>query len=293
MSSYRSSKRSLLLIVIPIVVAAVVLGALYYMRRPQPTPAMRGYALAGELGCFACHGPGGTGGVPNPLSDDKLIPAWDGGTAMMYVQSEDEIREWILFGHPKRLEEEEHEEHAHHGDSLETDQLTPPTLPVEMPAFEGLISERELEDLVAYFKSVAVFHPLPPGAARGYQVAKEAGCFGCHGPGGRVGMKNPGSFKGYIPPWNGPDFGELVRNDDELRAWIRDGTIERFQEHPLARVFLERQVIRMPAYRDVLNDRDVEAIVTYINWIRQPPKPVVDSDLIRDLIEDETKKKED
>ena len=94
-----------------LLLVAGVLGSAHYVRRPRLTPALRGYDVAAKLGCFACHGPGGMGGVSNPGSDEDHVPAWDGGNAMMYVQHEREIREWILDGHPKRLEDKH--EHSH------------------------------------------------------------------------------------------------------------------------------------------------------------------------------------
>ena len=80
---------------------------------------------------------------------------------------------------------------------------------------------------------------------------------------------NPGSFKGYIPAWSGPDFAELVRDEDELRAWIREGRIQRLESNPVARFFTNRQVIQMPAYKAVLNAAELDAIVAYIHWLRQ------------------------
>ena len=98
-------------------------------------------------------------------------------------------------------------------------------------------------------------------------MASRFGCFGCHGPGGRIGSRNPRSFKGYIPPWHGKDFGDLVRNEDELRHWILDGKIDRFESNLLARYFTRRQVIQMPAYRSVLDDGEINAVVAYIQWL--------------------------
>jgi mono/diheme cytochrome c family protein len=192
--------------------------------------------LAEKLGCFACHGPRGTGGIPNPGSEAQEVPAWDGGTAMMYVKNEQEIREWILYGYPKRLENEHrhgHEtsgNHVYHGGENHVQDRNN-LLPLRMPAFEDIISKKELEDLVAFFKAVAAFDTLPPRVRAGYQGASRLGCFGCHGPGGQVGSKNPRSFKGYIPPWQGKDFEELVKNTDELRKWILDGKIDRIQSN--------------------------------------------------------------
>ena len=102
------------------------------------------------------------------------------------------------------------------------------------------------------------------------------GCFGCHGPGGRGGLSNPRSFKGYIPPWDGKDFREVVANDDELRSWILDGKIKRFESNPLAKYFTDHQIIRMPAYRKVLKDGELESLLAYLKWLREEashPRP--------------------
>jgi mono/diheme cytochrome c family protein len=262
--------RTAVIVGVLVVLVAGAWGALAYVRRPRVTPALRGSQLAGELGCFACHGPGGTGGVPNPGSEVEDVPAWDGGNAMMYVQNEQEIREWILYGKPKRLQEEQGDESPgrseagrdrHHLDN-DGDHL-----PIAMPAFEGVISSDDLEDLVAYYRAVAAFDTPPTRAKKGYRAASRLGCFGCHGPGGRVGSRNPRSFKGYIPPWHGRDFADLVKNEEELRQWILDGKIERLESNPLARYFMRRQLIQMPAYRGILDDGELEDLVAYIQWL--------------------------
>ncbi|MFQ5511548.1 MAG: c-type cytochrome [Candidatus Krumholzibacteriia bacterium] len=256
--------------------AVAAWGGFTFVSRPRLTPALRGQEVARRLGCAACHGPGGTGGIPNPGSKEKEIPAWDGGVSMMYVESEEEIREWILDGHPKRLQRREGQEpetahdgtsHSHGSDAdlAESGELSPP---LKMPAFRGLVSKRELEDLVAYYKAIAAFDSPPPVALEGYLIASRLGCFGCHGPAGRLGAKNPRSFKGYIPPWQGKDFAELVKDDGELRQWILRGQIDRFESNPLARYFTRRQIIRMPAYESVIEDRELRALMEYIAWLQ-------------------------
>ncbi len=263
-------------------------GLLHHLRTPELTPELRGYALAEELGCHGCHGPRGTGGVRNPRAGVRQttgeIPAWDGGTAMMSVKNEDEIREWILDGRPWRLVlRDSLEARAARADSDTTSPFPEPgrvelrprppatvTPPVRMPAYRGVVDETQLEDLVAYYKAVAAFgddvDTMPADARRGYAIAREAGCFGCHGPGGLIGVQNPRSFKGYIPPWRGPDFHDLVRDDDELRAWILDGGIDRVAENRVGRWFTTRQVVKMPAYRGVLADSSVADLMSYIRW---------------------------
>jgi mono/diheme cytochrome c family protein len=300
-----------------ITLAALLLGALAawggfnYMRSPRLTPEVRCYQLAEDLGCHACHGPGGRGGVPNPGAGDGEVPAWDGGMAMMYVKNEDEIREWILDGRPWRLalrdslearalEDARAAAHRAMLDSLSAlpdtsaqareiqkrierarhiearDLLTRglrergaigPSLPLRMPPYRGLITDEQLQDLVAYYKAVADFGEMPEAVRAGYLAARDLGCFGCHGPGGLVGAKNPRSFKGYIPPWRGNDYRDLVRNDGELKAWILTGTIPRLEQNRAARYFTRRQVIKMPAYRGVAPDSTLAEVMGYVRWV--------------------------
>lgn len=223
-----------------------------YWREPETTEAMRGAEVARKLGCFGCHGPGGFGGIADPVSPSGKVPGWDGGTAALYVENEQQIREWVLYGAPRQRSRPE----DRHG-------------LIQMPAYEGLLSERELDDVVAYFRSVSGWDTgIPEKAYEGNKIASRLGCFGCHGPSGMGGVANPGSLKGRIPPWDGDEFAELVRDDDELREWILDGRPRRLWENPAARHFLEAQKTQMPAYRDHLSEGDLEKIVAYIRWLR-------------------------
>ena len=254
-----------------LLIGGSALAILAYVREPRRTSALRGARVAEKLGCFACHGPRGTGGVPNPGSEEQEVPAWDGGTAMMYVKSEQEIREWILNGRPKRLEHDRRDTASDNPDARTTrdeQRDGPETLPLRMPAFKGILPGNQLNDLVAFYKAVAVFDTIPPDAHEGYRVASRLGCFGCHGPSGRIGSSNPRSFKGYIPPWQGADFSDLVKKDDELRQWILKGKIDRFDSNRLACFFTRRQLIRMPSYRNALSDEELEALITYVRWLQ-------------------------
>jgi mono/diheme cytochrome c family protein len=232
--------------------AVLVLGGAWWRSRNVGT-VQRGFVAAERNGCFNCHGPGGLGGFEGPPAIG-VVPALGGDLAGPLRESD--IREWIQEGRPAQGG-------GGSGEIHEADTLLP------MPAFRGVLSERETDDIVAYVKAVAEVDAPPPGVAReGREAAHRLGCFQCHGPGGRGDLPNPGSLKGYVPSWSGADFPELARDENEMRAWVLDGGPRRLREHPVARFFLSRQVIKMPAYRGRISDAEVEAVLAYIRWLR-------------------------
>jgi mono/diheme cytochrome c family protein len=231
-----------------------------YWRTKNIGPVQRGFAVAQQKGCFTCHGPGGIRGMADPGHGLDEIPSFSGGLVTMYAENEQELREWILDGMPRRVRDDPEQrklrEHA----------------AILMPAWRDLLSAREVDLLVAYVKAASDFEtPKDEKADEGRQIAVKFGCFNCHGPQGRGSMPNVRAFKGYIPAWDGADFPELARDDQEIREWILDGRCRRLQENRLARFFLDRQPIKMPAYRGHLNDAEVDRIVDYIHWLRQHP----------------------
>jgi mono/diheme cytochrome c family protein len=173
----------------------------------------------------------------------------------MFITSEQDIREWILFGAPRsESERNRYDDHQ---------------MLVPMPAYEEYLSDGELDDLVSYFLAVSGWRPeIPDSAYEGRRIATRLGCFGCHGPSGMGGVANPGSFKGLIPPWDGEEFEELVHDEEELREWILYGKIERLWSNPAARFFLDRQKTPMPAYHDFISDAELDLLVNYIQWLR-------------------------
>jgi mono/diheme cytochrome c family protein len=236
----------------------VCLLGVRYWRAKDRGSVHRGWAVAESHGCFTCHGVGGHRGITNPGYGLEDIPPWSGGLMTMYAENEAEIREWIQDGMTKRVRADPEQMKMRQGAAI------------AMPSFRQVLSERELASLVAYVKAVADFEkPEEANAEAGRQVAIQYGCFNCHGPQGRGALDNPGSLKGYVPAWDGPDYAELVRNDDEARQWILDGRARRLEDNPLARFFLDRQKVPMPAYRQHLTDAEVAALLAYIRWLRQ------------------------
>ena len=236
---------------------ALLLTRERWQRQAEGMAVQRGEAVARRMGCFGCHGPGGAAGIPNPGTTSSTVPSWTGGNWMMYNDKESDVRAWILDGHPP-------------GHKLEEGAL------ISMPAFRSRLTPQEVDDVTAYVLAVSLFGtPQDEQVAHGRNVAVQLGCFGCHGPEGRGLIANPGSFRGYVPPWDGADYAELVQNDAELRQWVRDGISQRFRSNPAARRILESQAIQMPAYGDRVSDKDLAGLRAYIDWARHNPRTVV------------------
>ena len=235
--------------------AALAITLVRVKIRSGVTATAHGEQLALKLGCFSCHGMGGEAGIANPGSDDKTVPAWTGGTALMYILKPEELDEWLLDGFPKREANEDR--------SART---------FTMPAYRGRMSAAEFSDLKIYLRAVmALDAPVDGDAKAGYEIARDAGCFGCHGPSGRGLRGNPGSLAGYIPAWEGPVFTDLAKDDGEIAEWIRTGTAKRMQHNRIAAYFMKRQLIPMPAYEKQLKQEEIQQIVAYIHWLRTPP----------------------
>jgi mono/diheme cytochrome c family protein len=234
-------------------------GAVFEQHLPR---AERGRRLAERTGCFSCHGPGGIRGTANPGRTDATVPTFE-GDVMMYAKTPDEIYEWIDDGvTAKRAASRTWRSERARG-------------ALRMPAFKGRMSEREMRDLVAYVTAMSGM-PEPDDSlgARGLERAEKLGCVGCHGAGGRLAQPNPGSLKGYVPSWDEADFPELVRDSLEFREWVERGVSRRLEQNRIARYFLDRAVLRMPAFRRHLEPGDVQALWAYVQWLRSPkPEP--------------------
>ena len=174
---------------------------------------------------------------------------------MMYAKSPQEIYEWIHDGVTvKKSKSETWRSERRKG-------------VMRMPSFGRRLNERQIADLVAYVMATSGM-PEPEGlAAHGLQRAEALGCIGCHGSGGRLAKPNPRSLKGYVPSWDGADFPELVRDSVEFREWVEKGVSRRFEKDRVARFFLRRAVLKMPAYERHLEPGDLDALWAYVVWL--------------------------
>jgi cbb3-type cytochrome c oxidase subunit III len=94
-------------------------------------PAVEGALLYQRYGCINCHGPNGLGGVPNPQSPDKAIPALSGADFFHEFNTDEKITDVIRSG-----------------------SVIGRAPIVSMPHWGGIIPDAQLQALVAYIKTL-------------------------------------------------------------------------------------------------------------------------------------------
>ena len=103
---------------------------------PVTVPTGQGAVVAGaalyiRYGCINCHGPNGLGGVPNPLSADKSIPPLSGGDFRGEFNTDAKIAAVIRSG-----------------------SVIGRAPIVSMPHWAGILSDRQIAQLIAYLKTL-------------------------------------------------------------------------------------------------------------------------------------------
>ena len=272
MSDRRGAISARLLWVLGGLVLVAGAAAAVLERRGEFSPAVRGERLASEAGCFACHGTGEENHRGNfrQLASGawrpKAIPTlWENGLDRAEV-----LKDWIANGAPAA------EAEAHR------------RLFIQMPAYSGFYDARQIDDLAAWILAEQLGRTLLATASAGREkpaatpqpgtlefrraadrLAREHGCFSCHGEQGQGGVRNPAAFKGYIPGFFGRDFLALTAGGDrdEILHWIDTGRgrhIESGWLGRLAKPFGDSQAIGMPGYRERLTDAEKQMLVDYL-----------------------------
>ncbi len=94
-------------------------------------PVVEGAQLYVRYGCVNCHGPNGLGGVPNPVSEDKTIPALSGADFFKEFNTDQKIIDVIRSG-----------------------SVLGRAPIVSMPHWGGILTDAQLQALVAYIKTL-------------------------------------------------------------------------------------------------------------------------------------------
>jgi len=254
-------------------------------KQPEESPVGRGEKLAHQAGCFACHGRGD--GEPrfnlrqaNDQWADKANPTfWENGITESKV-----IVDWITHGVPA-------DRAAKHK-----------KLFIQMPAYKDRLKPDEIDAIAAWILAEglkitqAAAAGKTPAAApakgslgpdqlfvAGDHLARQYGCYQCHGELGQGGVANPDSFKGYIPGLFGQDVAELTANldRDEIIYWIDHGrgrAIESGLLGQLAKKYFDRQATQMPGYRDQLTPAEKGLLADYVILLNKkgplPPQEI-------------------
>jgi len=121
---------------------------------------------------------------------------------------------------------------------------------------------------------------------RGVQLARELGCYSCHGDLGRVGIADPGQEEEGVPEWGGGVWMMYVANDEEIEKYILDGSPAKHPSEepdpgstPVAGRTLpdaggeHDHGMKMPAYREVLGGTDLDDLVAAFKVLSGMSKP--------------------
>lgn len=188
-----------------------------------------------QFACAQCHGIGGVGGV----SAD--VPSLNGlGTAFTVGQLTTIINHGL-------------------GESAN------PTKPY-MPVWHGIVSPRQVSELVAYIRAglPAVPGATPPAVPTDQGLAVEGaalyvrdGCINCHGPNGLGGVPSPASPDKTVPPLSGADFRGEFNTPAKIADVIRSGS-----------VIGRAPIVSMPHWGGILSQTDVNALIAYLGTLQ-------------------------
>ncbi|MBZ5640849.1 MAG: cytochrome c [Acidobacteriia bacterium] len=109
---------------------------------------------------------------------------------------------------------------------------------------------------------------------RGAELARQLGCFSCHGDLGGSGIPEPGADDRQVPAWSGGLWMMYVKDREEVREFILDGVSRRRAASASARDKRVGAGIRMPAYRRLLRAGQVDDLVAafeVLSGMKGPP----------------------
>jgi cbb3-type cytochrome c oxidase subunit III len=200
----------------------------------DPAVAAGAHAFT-SFACAQCHGLNGRGGV----SPD--VPA--------------------LTDAAKTLSVEQMQTIINKGLGVSSDPKKP-----FMPVWGPLMSEQQVNDLVAYIRAglpdVPDTAPVVVPQGQGEAVAGAAlyvryGCINCHGPNGLGGVPNPAAPDKTIPPLSGDDFRSEFNTDAKIIDFINTGS-----------VLGGPALVAMPHWGGIISDPDLASLAAYIKTLK-------------------------
>ena len=135
-----------------------------------------------------------------------------------------------------------------------------------MPVWKGVISNRQVSDLIAYIgaglptvpTAASPTVPQQQGAAvKGGVLYTSYGCINCHGPNGLGGVPNPQSPDKTIPPLSGADFRKEFNTDAKIIAVIRSGS-----------VIGKAPIVSMPHWGGIIPPDQLQALAEFLKTLR-------------------------
>ena len=126
--------------------------------------------------------------------------------------------------------------------------------------------------LVVGIAAAVVMRPTLPPAERGRRLAERTGCFGCHGPGGLRGANNPGRTDKTVPNFE-DDVMMYAKTPEEIHEWIHNGVTHKKAASNTWRAERKRGVLKMPAFKGRMSERDMFDLVAYVMAASGMPEP--------------------
>jgi mono/diheme cytochrome c family protein len=134
-----------------------------------------------------------------------------------------------------------------------------------MPVWGQVISDRQIDNLVAYIQAGlpevpgALPRAVPSGSsddAAGAILYEKYGCINCHGPNGLGGVPDPANPEKAIPALTGADFRKEFP-PDAIAQVITSGS-----------VLGKQPITSMPHWGGVLTDAEIKQLVAFIETLK-------------------------
>jgi mono/diheme cytochrome c family protein len=112
---------------------------------------------------------------------------------------------------------------------------------------------------------------------RGVALARNLGCFSCHGDLGQNGIPDPSAEGKQVPAWSGGLWMMYVKDGGEIREFILDGVSGRRAASESARDERRKAAVSMPAYRRFVGTREVDDLVATFEVLSGMKRPLDDT----------------